>query len=474
MANTKIIHETIGMNIKRRRKERGWTQQDLANKLGVERSVLAKYESGKIKNIPSDNIEKLEELFHLKHDELAVKAAIAIPDTSALLRNKRLISLLLSDYEKVVIPDVVFDELSKYKNMKINYNSKPDDKKKKRMASQIISNLDEYLYEYKDKGNIEKKETTEYTVPLDSGVSRNDKLIIELAKDLKAKTNRIIHIIHVDKDFRGLSGNTIEALYLDEYMSNRDKTESNIQDIMDFDLVFDHLERYEVAIEKMNVNAYLPDGMTLLISCIRCNDPEKVEQRDGRFIPAPMMIRKMKFLLEHHADPNKTDANQYCHTPLEHCLEIYSSKNDRYALTDGDKFKAFCTLLDYGADYNKCSVDELQIRHKRLSNINEGNTPLMIACWHGNRKAVNKLLQYEDLSINQQDCNGYTALMKCAVKRLDQINNHKPYNWYEDLYNLLIEHGADTKIRDRNNKTAVDWWEEGNIALSKGDDNDDD
>lgn len=35
----------------------------------------------------------------------------------------------------------------------------------------------------------------------------------------------------------------------------------------------------------MDLNAYLPDGMTLLISCIRCNEPEKVEERGGRVIP---------------------------------------------------------------------------------------------------------------------------------------------------------------------------------------------
>ena len=227
---------------------------------------------------------------------------------------------------------------------------------------------------------------------------------------------------------------------------------------MDLDLEFDHLERYDIAAKQMNLDAFLPDGMTLLISCIRCNEPEKVEERRGRVIPEPKIQAKLIFLLEHGADPNKPDSNQYCHTPLEHCIERFEERRSK----DGydPSFEEFCILLDHGADYNKCSVDETQPSDKRISEINEGNTPLMIACFHGKMNFVKKLCSMPNISINAQDCNGYTALIKCAVQRWNRKNQGKRYDWYEKIYNFLKDDmHADTLIRDRNNRTAQDWWD---------------
>ena len=117
-------------------------------------------------------------------------------------------------------------------------------------------------------------------------------------------------------------------------------------------------------------------------------------------------------------------------------------------------------MLEHGADYNKCSVDETQPSDKRLSEINEGNTPLMIACFLGKMKYVKKLCSYPDLSINSQDCNGYTALIKCAVSRWNRRNQGKKNDRYEEIYKFLKdEMKADTRIRDRNNRTAQDWWD---------------
>ena len=106
-------------------------------------------------------------------------------------------------------------------------------------------------------------------------------------------------------------------------------------------------------------------------------------------------------------------------------------------------------------------------RSLRISEKNEGNTPLMKACWEGKLKFFYELLKKSDLSINQQDCNGYTALIKCAVKRYDQKKKGKPFDYYENMYHSLIEHGADPRIRDRNNLTAQDWWNKGDELNSE-------
>lgn len=82
----------------------------------------------------------------------------------------------------------------------------------------------------------------------------------------------------------------------------------------------------------------------------------------------------------------------------------------------------------------------------------------MIACWSGRRKYVEKLCSYSDISLNQQDSNGYTALIKCAVARYNRKKARKSYGVNESLFRYLQKRGADPLIRDRNNHTAQDWW----------------
>lgn len=366
-------------------------------------------------------------------------------DTSTLLRNMRLINLLLESYSCVIIPDVVSLELSGFKGTKITRSSSAQEKRRKKIASQVMSMIEEYEAKYK--GRVLRKSTKHYNVDGNMGISEKDQRIIELAKDIRKQTSRMVDIIQADKDFAHLVDETVNAVYLDEYMARRSKIDGDYQLVLDFDEVFDHLERYDIAAKKMDLDAYLPDGMTLLISCIRCNDPKKVEKRGGRIIPESLIQRKMLFLLEHGADPNKTDSHQYCHTPLEHCIERFNPD-----------FKEFCILLEHGADYNKGSVDETQPGDKRMSEINEGNTPLMIACFLGKEKYVKKLCSLPGICINSQDCNGFTPLIKCAVARWKWRNQGKPYDRFEAIYRFLInEMHADTLIRDRNNRTAQDW-----------------
>ena len=446
--------ENVGMNLRRLRKERGMTQGDLAKAAIIQRETISKYESGKL-TPPPDNLARIEKALKVPAGSLAQKVAIAIPDTSALLRNKRLLNLLLEDYSQVIIPDIVTLELSGLKNERITERSSGKERRQKKIASQTMSMIDEYMLRYK--GRVLKRDTRQYDVSKNLGISEKDQRIVELAKDVRKQTSRVVDIIHIDKDIPLLADDSINAIYLENYMARRSKSGGNYQDILDLDLEFDHLERYDVAAKQMDLDAFLPDGMTLLISCIRCNEPEKIEERNGRAIPEPLIQKKLLFLLEHGADPNKPDSNQYCHTPLEHCIERFEEhRTQRY----DPAFEEFCILLDHGADYNKCSVDETQPSDKRISEINEGNTPLMIACFLGKENFVRKLCEMPDISINAQDCNGFTALTKCAVARWNKKNQGKRYDRFEKLYSFLKnEMHADTLIRDRNNRTAQDWWD---------------
>lgn len=56
---------TTGDVIRKLRKEKGWTQQELGDRLGVQKSAIAKYESGRVKNLKRTTIKKMSEIFNV-------------------------------------------------------------------------------------------------------------------------------------------------------------------------------------------------------------------------------------------------------------------------------------------------------------------------------------------------------------------------------------------------------------------------
>lgn len=49
--------------IRNERKKAGLTQEELAKKLGVQKSAIAKYESGRVENVKRSSIQKMAEIF---------------------------------------------------------------------------------------------------------------------------------------------------------------------------------------------------------------------------------------------------------------------------------------------------------------------------------------------------------------------------------------------------------------------------
>ena len=88
-----------------------------------------------------------------------------------------------------------------------------------------------------------------------------------------------------------------------------------------------------------------------------------------------------------------------------------------------------------------------------LRQKNEGNMPLMVASYHGREDIVRLLCEDERISINQQDSNGFTALMKACM------------NGNTRCRDILQEYNADERIVDINGKTAMDHY---NLFLEKG------
>ena len=56
---------TTGERIKELRIQNGMTMEELADKLGVQKAAVYKYESGKVVNLKRDTIEKLANIFNV-------------------------------------------------------------------------------------------------------------------------------------------------------------------------------------------------------------------------------------------------------------------------------------------------------------------------------------------------------------------------------------------------------------------------
>lgn len=60
----------VGALIKKARLERGLTQEELGNLVGVQKSAIAKYESGRVVNIKRSTLQKLAQALCLKPSSL--------------------------------------------------------------------------------------------------------------------------------------------------------------------------------------------------------------------------------------------------------------------------------------------------------------------------------------------------------------------------------------------------------------------
>ncbi len=438
-----IDYVSLGKAMRQIRTAAGMKQEEAAEIFHVSRTVYTKYETGTVK--PSqEGLEAFAKRFNVSFEELLKKVSIAIPDTCALLKNKRLVHMLLEDYDQVVIPSTVMMELSYRKAIK----DIPQDRKTSKVAWQVLASIDSYIQDNPDR--IRREDNDGYKIPESVPDVRNminDYKVMALAKDLEKKVVGDVIIIHDDVDFSLYDG---KAMKIDDYVAKRSKL-IDYTSIIDLDLEFNHLEYYKKIVSTLDLNAYLPDGMTLLISTIKCNDPEKIAERDGKRIPDQKVLNKVKFLLENGADPNINDNGRYCLPPLAHSIQT----KEYYG------FDIFKLLLDVGCDFNKAARDERTASYMKVGKLNEGNTPLMIACYHGKKKFVKILCEKEGISLNQQDSNGYTALIKCAVQRYNRKKRELDTTVNEELYRYLIGRGADTLIRDRNNHTADDWMKRG-------------
>ena len=92
----------IGKKIKEARKNKGMTQEELGNVVGVQKSAIAKYESGRVVNIKRSTLQKIASALNIRPSELVFEES---PKESASFHVKVIsdIELMstLKDYYKL-------------------------------------------------------------------------------------------------------------------------------------------------------------------------------------------------------------------------------------------------------------------------------------------------------------------------------------------------------------------------------------
>lgn len=98
--------ENIGKNIKELRKNKGLTQADLAEILGVNKSAVQRYESGVIVNLKIETIRKLCDIFDTypykfiySNEELHIKKHLKLLDNFCNLSIEHQEQLLKMSYD---------------------------------------------------------------------------------------------------------------------------------------------------------------------------------------------------------------------------------------------------------------------------------------------------------------------------------------------------------------------------------------
>ena len=439
------------------------TQSHMAELIGCNKSTLSRAEKiggdtsyKTVLGFAHDYCDKLG-LTSRQKDQFLRGDRVVVTDTSALLKNIQLIDELSREYSRVIVPDMVVEELDFIKDhnpklakkawqilksigsgSNVTTGNPAGERKAGSYDGQAVKVAQGAGRNPPGKGRTGNPDGQD--VKAAEGAGRNppgkgrpgnpDAQIVKVAEKAAEEFHCQVDIITYDAGFAArLSGHaTVRALYLEEYMV----TKQNLMDIQSLKKInayyADSYEDMEsvpgVTIpNREDINAYLPEGNTLIISVVR-NRNKPLNQRK----------EKIRWLIGHGADVDRRDCGKYYFPPLSHAIQNRDFEMFRFLLHE-------CRANPNVGSRNP--YDAGKIRQK-----NDGNMPLMIAAWDNRVEFVRELCENPRISLNQQDGNGYTALMKACH-----------WGWLE-CRDIIRAAGADERIVDRNGYTAEDHYRE--------------
>ncbi|WMW26397.1 ankyrin repeat domain-containing protein [Methanolobus sediminis] len=309
-------------------------------------------------------------------------------DTNVLLKNPA----LLRDYsDSVVISPTVFDELDYRKRF-------PEHQENSQLS---IKHINHYRIKILEKSNSNSKSSNDQKIV-------NEVLAYKIDQISIVSDDEGVHVLARNKNIRCIS----LAAFQKEMLDLTDVPNEN--DITFFKMVQEGKLKtatdYHTS-HKINPNFIGEDNLTPLIHFVRKRDFEKVKYWSSL----------------QSCDLDKYDKGKFPMPPFMHASQRGWLKGLRY-------------LIEKGANPHLLSIGK-----------NKGNSALLIAVWDGRYDIVEYLIENKNLkiSINQVDGNGFTPMMKAAIKGQTKI-----------AYYLAKHPGLDLLIRDRNSKSALDHAQE--------------
>jgi transcriptional regulator with XRE-family HTH domain len=80
----------IGEKIRKARKEKGMTQEELGELLGIKKSAVAKYENGRVQNIKRSTLKRISAILDIPPSELIFEKPRTTAETFAGLSEKEI------------------------------------------------------------------------------------------------------------------------------------------------------------------------------------------------------------------------------------------------------------------------------------------------------------------------------------------------------------------------------------------------
>ena len=417
--NEQIKTDFLRQRMTQLRERNGYSLSQLATELHANKSTLSRAEmlGGKtgFKTV-HDFARRYCEFFEMSEQQinqfLRGERAVLV-DTSVLFKRPDLLGELGEEYSCIFIPGFVIDELKDIKD------NNPDD-----YGSRALDLLNKIQ-------RNDRVHTKNYSIP-----SVSELAIVDIAKAVSEELGCSVDIITNDAPLalkvKGCikEESVFQLVFLEEYVA----TKQQLIDMRVLNLINNfYADSYENIEEELEIrippigddnwNCYLADGTTLIISAIK-NTEMPVEQRK----------EKIRWLLERGADIDKRDHESKNFPPLTHAIKMRDYEMFRFL------FFECCANPNIGS---RNPYDVGKIRQK-----NDGNTPLMVAAWEKQIDIVRDLCSDKRVSLNQQDGNGFTALIKAC------------YWGNKECRKLIEDAGADKTIFDHEGFTAEDRWDE--------------
>lgn len=403
----------LGQRLKLLREKNEITMDEMAKMLNrANKSSISRVEAGKM-SFPATRKMAEEYCNKLQMSEEQTKQILrggktAIVDTKTLITRPDLLGKLCEEYSSVYLPSFVIDELKCIKDNNSNGHGLVP------RAGDLLNAIDTYGIAV-------------YSTP-----DVSEEGIIKMANALSDELSNEIDIITADEALASGINRTIKKdskyniMSLERYV----KTKQPLINMKWLNAVNDYYaDSYDdIEIElgmKMpekqakDWNCYLTNGNTLIISAVK-NEEVPVKQR----------IEKIRWLISNGADVDMRDHENKNFPAITHAIKRHN-------------YELFNFLLkECNANPNIGSRNPYDIGKVRQKN--EGNTPLMVAAWENQIEMVRDLCNDERVSINQQDSNGFTALIKaCYWRNLECAE-------------IIEKRGADTTILDHEGMSADD------------------